>query len=114
MVSGLELIYGGQDYKAVIRNLMQFYIYDFSEYVNCDVEQNGLFSAYPDLDNYWKEAGDKCAYVIKKQGRYIGFVLLGALKSEKQFSIAEFFVMKKYRGQGVGKAVAMQLFGLYK
>jgi predicted acetyltransferase len=113
--TGIELIYASEKYKEVIKNLMQLYIYDFSEYVNYDVGENGLFSAYPDLLDYWKGAGDKFPYVIKKEGKYVGFVLVKRIKSEKeQFSIAEFFVMKKYREQGIGKAVAGHLFRLYK
>ncbi len=30
------------------------------------------------------------------------------------FSIAEFFVMKKYRRKGIGKSVAHQIFNLHK
>jgi predicted acetyltransferase len=114
-LTDIELLYATEEHKEVIKNLMQFYIYDFSEYVNYDVEENGLFSDYPNLDDYWKEAGDKFPYVIKKDGKYVGFALVKVIQSEKeQFSIAEFFVMKKYRGQGIGKAVAIQLFHLYK
>ena len=40
-----ELIYASQDYKNVIKNLMQFYIYDFSEYIHYDVEEDGLFKS---------------------------------------------------------------------
>lgn len=32
----------------------------------------------------------------------------------KYFSIAEFFVMKKYRKAGIGKSIAYQVFDLYK
>jgi len=31
--------------KTIIKNLMQFYMYDFSEFVNIDPENNGLFAA---------------------------------------------------------------------
>jgi len=31
--------------KPIIKNLMQFYMYDFSEFVNIDPENNGLFAA---------------------------------------------------------------------
>src|SRR5689334_17850868 len=43
------------DYKDVINNMMQFYIYDFSPYVDYDVEADGLFKPYPSLEDYWKE-----------------------------------------------------------
>lgn len=37
-----ELIQATNEHKVIIRNLMQFYIYDFSEFVKCDVEEDGL------------------------------------------------------------------------
>jgi len=110
-----ELIYASPNYKDVITNLMQFYIYDFSEYVDCDVEEDGLFKAYPNLEDYWKKGSNKFPYIIKKDEKYIGFVLVKTIESEKShYSIAEFFIMKKYRKEGIGKAVAKQVFNLYK
>ena len=76
-----ELIYALQDYKDVIENLMQFYTYDFSEYVDCDVEENGLFKAYPNLEEYWNEGSDKFPYIIKKDEKHIGFVLVKTIES---------------------------------
>ena len=110
-----ELIYALQDYKDVIENLMQFYTYDFSEYVDCDVEENGLFKAYPNLEEYWKEGADKFPYIIKKDEKHIGFVLVKTIESDKNYySIAEFFIMKKYRREGIATAVATQIFNVYK
>jgi hypothetical protein len=48
------LVQASNDHKIVIQNLMQFYIYDFSEYLRYDVEDNGLFAPYPDLNDYWE------------------------------------------------------------
>lgn len=110
-----ELIYASGDYKNAIKNLMQFYIYDFSEFVDCDVEEDGLFKAYPDLEDYWNEGANKYPYIVMKDEKYAGFVLVKTIKLEKNhFSIAEFFIMKKYRRAGIGKAVARQIFNLHK
>ena len=111
-----KLIKASQEYKDVIKNLMQFYIYDFSEYLKCDVEEDGLFGGYPCLEDYWKEGNHKFPYIIKKGERYVGFALVRFIESEERnyFSIAEFFIMKKYRREGIGKAVAKQIFNLHK
>jgi predicted acetyltransferase len=111
-----ELIRASYEYKDIIRNLMQFYIYDFSEFVNCDVEENGLYGAYPYLEDYWTEANHRFPYVIKQDDKYAGFVLVRFIESEERnyFSIAEFFIMKKYRKAGIGKSVAKQIFNLHK
>jgi predicted acetyltransferase len=110
-----ELILASRAYQEVINNLMQFYIYDFSPYVNYDVEADGFFKAYPNLEDYWSEKKNKFPYIIKKDDKYVGFVLVKTINSEiDHFSIAEFFIMKKYRRQGIGKAVAERIFNLHK
>jgi len=105
-----------EEYKAVMQNLMQFYIYDFSEYIKYDVEDNGLFAPYPHLDDYWKETSNKFPYIIKKDDKYVGFVLVRFIETQERmyFSIAEFFILKKYRRIGIGKAIAVMVFDLHK
>ena|SRR5215217_112906 len=111
----LELLYARENDLDVIENLMQFYIYDFSEYIDYDVEADGLYKFYPGLEEYRKEKNGKFPYIIKKGEKYVGFVLVKKNKTdEAYFSIEEFFIMKKYRRAGIGKAVARQIFTLYK
>jgi predicted acetyltransferase len=100
----------------VVQHLMQFYIYDFSEFVSHDVGDDGLFAPYPDLQDYWEGDNGKFPYVIKKDDKYVGFVLVRLIgsKERKYFSIAEFFVLKKYRRAGVGRAIATDLFNLHR
>lgn len=102
--------------ENIIANLMQFYMYDFSEFVDIDVQDDGLFAAYGHLDEYWKKYNHMFPYIICKDENYVGFVLVRSIESanRKYFSIAEFFVMKKYRRSGIGKTIAYQLFELHK
>ncbi len=111
-----KLIKASAAYKAVIKNLMQFYMYDFSEYISTDVEEDGLFAAYNNLEDYWEQPENKFPYVIKNEEKHVGFVLIRFIESGERnyFSIAEFFIMRKYRRLGIGKAVAAQIFDLYK
>lgn len=47
-------------------------------------------------------------------GRMAGFVLVRNLEeSTPVHSIAEFFILRKYRRRGVGKAAAHQIFGMF-
>ncbi len=110
------LLQASKEHKLIIQNLIQFYIYDFSEYTKCDVENDGLFSPYSYLDDFWEEKNNKFPYIIKKDGKYIGFVLVKFLESKERnyFSIAEFFILRKYRLEGIGKAIAVQVFDLHK
>ena len=95
---------------------MQYYIYDFSEFIKYDVENDGLFAPYPNLADYWKDDNNKFPYLVKQNDKYVGFVLVKLIQSNERnyFSIAEFFILKKYRRSGIGKLVAVEVFNLHK
>jgi len=98
--------------KVVLNHLMQYYFYDFSEFINIDVEKNGKFEDYPYLDLYWAD-NNRYPYLIEENGEYAGFVLVR--RDEAGFySIAEFFIMKMYRRLGLGKKAAHHIFDLHK
>lgn len=110
------LLKASEEHKIVIHNLMQYYIYDFSEYIKYDVDDNGMFAPYTNLMDYWQGNNDKFPYVIKMNDKYVGFVLVKHINyvNRNYFSIAEFFILKKYRRKGIGKAIAIRVFNLHK
>jgi predicted acetyltransferase len=109
-----EIIKASSDNKETLTNLLQFYIYDFSEFIDAHVEENGRFANYP-LNDYWTE-DNHFPYLIRLNGNYAGFVLVKLIEAENKshFSISEFFIMKKYRRAGLGKSVAKDIFHLHK
>jgi hypothetical protein len=40
--------------KTILRNLLELYVYDFSEFDQSDVDVHGLYG-YERLDHYWTE-----------------------------------------------------------
>lgn len=102
--------------KALLVNLMELYNYDFSEFENTDVNEFGLYG-YKYIDHYWVEEG-RYPYLVKVDSQIAGFVLVRelGLNTEKimEHSIAEFFIMKKYRGKSIGKKVAFKVFNMFQ
>jgi predicted acetyltransferase len=98
--------------KSVLRNLLQLYLYDFSEFTGEDPGPLGLYE-YQYLDLYWIESG-RHPFLIYKDGKLAGFVLVhryNYLTGEPNcWVIAEFFVLRKYRGKRVGEAAALLIF----
>ncbi len=97
--------------KSVLRNLMELYLYDFSEFDGVDVNGHGRYE-YRYLDYYWTE-NSRHPYFIYSDGRLAGFALVRDVEGkdgEKVHHIAEFFVMRKYRHKDVGKTAAFWLF----
>ncbi len=79
--------------KDVLRNLLEYYLYDFNFYYEDDLNENGRFE-FIDVEpyiynNYFK------AYFIIVDNHYAGFVLTSFGK-EKSI-VEEFWIMPKYR-----------------
>ncbi len=55
--------------------------------------------------------------MVQVDGKYAGFVLVRRISPPEEtpptHSIAEFFIMRKYRRQGIGRQVAWQVFDLF-
>jgi predicted acetyltransferase len=97
--------------KALLRRLMELYLYDFSEFTEEDVNEHGLYG-YEHLDHYWTQA-KRHPFLIRVDDNPAGFVLVRVLHldtGEVIHTIAEFFIMRKYRGLGIGREVAYRIF----
>jgi predicted acetyltransferase len=67
--------------KAILRNLLELYAYDFSEFDQCDVDAHGLFG-YNRLDHYWTEPG-RYPFLVRVEGKLAGLVLVRTLYESK-------------------------------
>jgi len=68
----IELVPAEETQKSVLRKLMEFYLYDFSEYLNFDVNEYGSFN-FPNFEHYWIEE-TKHPFFIKVDDCFAGFV----------------------------------------
>ena len=99
------------DEKEILRNLLEKYLYEFSQYDLGDVNALGLYG-YNYLDNYWTE-DNRWAFFIRVDGRLAGFAMVNdymELRHDGEYNMAEFFILHKYRRSGVGRWAAHQLF----
>ena len=97
--------------KPVLRNLLELCQHDYSEYDDQDLDENGLFG-YRWLDHYWTEP-ERHPFLVRVDGRLAGFVLvrqIGTSQEQPVYSIAEFFILRKYRRRGVGRQAAWSVF----
>ena len=111
----VELEAAGPERRETIANLIQLYTHDFSDYwiglPQGELGEDGRFGAYPYLDSYWAEA-DREAMLIRADGKLAGFALVNAFANSglpTDFSMAEFFVARKYRRLGIGQAAAVDI-----
>jgi len=104
---GVELVPVGEQDKAVLANLLQFYCYDFSAVRGFELTPHGTF-VYRFLDHYFIEAG-RGAFLVRHGGYLAGFVLVRAL-ADGSTQMAEFFVVRAHRRRGVGREAARLAF----
>ncbi|MBE9005660.1 GNAT family N-acetyltransferase [Fortiea sp. LEGE XX443] len=96
--------------KPLIQRMMELYQYDFSEFEDKELNEHGYFG-YPYLDYYWVE-DNRYPFIVRGDKKLAGFVLVNQFTytPDSQYSVAEFFILRKYRHQGIGKRVAFQVF----
>jgi predicted acetyltransferase len=99
--------------KPVIQRMMELFRHDLSEFENTDLDEHGYFG-YSYLDYYWVEA-DRCPFIVRVDSKLAGFVLINqhTYFPDNQYSVAEFFILRKYRRRGVGREVAFYVFNLF-
>jgi len=101
--------------KPAIENLLQLYTHDFSEFWSGtptgELSNDGRFAPLS-LDAYWQSA-DCQPLLIRVAGHLAGFALINKethSKAKADFNMAEFFVVRKHRGAGVGRRAAHGIF----
>ena len=106
-----------RDRRLAFENLFQLYTHDFSEFwhdrVEGELDEDGLFGDYPYLDSYWSEPG-RTPILIRASGHLAGFALVNDFAHSglrTDYSMAEFFVVRKHRRAGVGRAAACAIIG---
>jgi len=98
----IDILLAPFEKKHVIRHLLELYDHDMSEWEQTDVNEEGLFG-YEYLDNYWTEEG-RYPYLMTADGYYCGFALVRTAPEQGEYnSIAEFFIMRKYRNNGLAR-----------
>jgi predicted acetyltransferase len=98
----------------VLHSMAQFYQYDFTEFLPGELDEDGT---YPYINVRYYLGNGRQAYVARVDERLAGFVLVeenAPHRGGPGHYVAEFFVMRRYRGQGIGRALAFQTFDTYR
>ena len=95
--------------RLPIRRMLELYQHDLSDIWDQDLDAHGEFGYA--LDRFW--ANDGChALVALAAGRYAGFALVSreVPVGAEGYWLEQFCVLKKYRGRGLGRWLAGQVF----
>jgi len=100
----------------VLRALFELYIHDFSPMTGADVDERGRYTDDDFLAGWWDDYKDVFhPFLLAIDSKWAGFALVEVgsyvMSDEDQhWLIEEFFVVRKYRGQGHGEWFARALF----
>ncbi|CAB3740922.1 hypothetical protein LMG22037_06432 [Paraburkholderia phenoliruptrix] len=96
------------DHQLIV-NLMQFYNYDFSEWVPLSFADDGFFAIRPKLE--YLSSPTTIPLLILIDAQIAGFVIVDdeVHAAGAQHNIGYFFVARRYRGLGVGTRVVSDL-----
>lgn len=115
-MNGLAIDPARADERPLLENLSQLYLHDFSELFagtpRLDLDHEGRFRLDPPLDRWW-QAAEHVPLLLRWHGHPAGFALVNAdshMGVPVDRAIAEFFVVRKYRRLGLGRATARGLF----
>ncbi|MGN0611598.1 MAG: GNAT family N-acetyltransferase [Ruminiclostridium sp.] len=111
----LEIVKADINEKDTMMNLLEKYLYEFSQWEKLDVDDCGNYG-YEYLDCYFTEE-NRFPYFLKVDGKLAGLVLVSDYpevpEEETDFCLSEFFVMNKYRRKGYGKEAAFRVFDMH-
>jgi predicted acetyltransferase len=108
-LSTLEVRRAAITEQCPLLRMLELYQHDLSDIWDQELDSNGEYG-YP-LERFW-QAPECHPFVALLNGHYAGFALVdGATKiaSSGQW-MDQFFVLKKHRRAGVGKAIALKVF----
>jgi len=113
----VELVKVSFEQKGVLRNLLEFYLYELSVFLDdLELSRYGTFE-YRTLDHYWTDGG-RHPFFIVASGKLAGFVLVRELERLPDQTVvwlmAEFFVARKFQKRGIGRAAAIQAFDKFR
>ena len=105
----IEVVEASQADQPVVRRLLEFNAYDFSEFDGRDLGPHGEYG-YRYLDHYWVEGESRRALLFLVDERLAGCALI---RKGSPHQVAEFFVLRKYRRHGVGSVAARKVLDLW-
>lgn len=114
-----------RDNKFIINNMYPLYLHDLGEIRNTYPNEYGVFEddsiktleeQIPVFDIWWNKKDILFPYLITVDGLPAGFILLATppyVVDDSDFMINEMFIMRPFRGKGVGEYAVTAIFNMY-
>lgn len=101
--------------RDLLAGLLQLYLHDLSAVEGWEVDESGSFGD-DDLNGCWTDDW-RHPFVIRASGKVAGFAIVDqgsdVTTDPSVFDMAEFFVLRRWRRQGVGREATRQLLARF-
>ncbi|MGD0631981.1 MAG: GNAT family N-acetyltransferase [Terracidiphilus sp.] len=108
----IELLPAKPEQEILLRNLLELYIHDFSQFVPLEPGPDGRFG-YPNLSLYWSDP-DRYPFLVYAGGKLAGFAFAkresASASARPVWDLAEFFILRAHRRRKIGLQAALQLW----
>lgn len=109
-----KIVRADQASNKLLENLLQHYYYDMSEWFGIDTQEDGSFAS--DMEAYWN---NNLATFIAYSGKLpVGFAMVQSAEKvtgdKGGFDVKDFFVLRKYRRTGAGRALAEHIWNAFR
>lgn len=101
----ITVIQTGPNDEKILRNMSEFWHYDFSEILGADLGEDGFFGSR----GFDRLRENTERFLIRVNDQLAGFAYVRS--DEQGCKLERFFVMRKYRHQGIGREAVRQLIG---
>lgn len=81
--------------QITLQNLLQLYMYDFTEYTEVDTKPNGLYQVMPDFNLYWTEPQNRHPFLIMVSDKIAGFAFVKTKEMDKENHVVTFLYIEK-------------------
>ena len=113
--ASIRLVAAGEESQSAIERMLVFYDYDLSAFTRERCGVDGDVEPYAYLPRYWSDS-DRYPFLIEVDDVVAGFVLIREIDgfAGPGYEMAEFYVVPRFRGRGVGTAAARAAFDLFR
>lgn len=101
---GSVQLVSAKEHRHIVENMFSYYVYDLAESGKWPCGKDGRYNFNPSIISPYWESDNHWPWLIYCDDELAGFCLLRRYPQDlKRFDIDQFFVLRRFKGLGVGK-----------
>lgn len=93
--------------KETLAGHFQYYLAEHAVFTG-RTPRDGVFE-YPWFEDYWRNPDSRWPFWMRRGDDFVGLAFVHLDDADDRYELAEFFVVKQFRGQGLGDRFAREV-----